>query len=76
MSLKTRRRSTKSIKTGTKIRTRSIRSTSIVIKIEAKTKKRTKREIKADIMIQVLIPLRNTMKRLRNFTLMHLNCSC
>lgn len=70
-----RRRSIKNTKTGTKIRTRSIRSTSIVKKIEAKTRKRRKRKTKTGIMILVLILQRNTMRRLVNFRLMHLLCS-
>lgn len=66
MSLKTRRKSTRSIRTGT----RSIRSTSTGIKTEVKIKTRTKRKIRVGIMIPVLIMARNTMERLRNFSLL------
>lgn len=70
-----RRRSIKNTKTGTKTRTRSIGSTNIVKKIEAKTNKRIKRKKKAGITILMLILQRNTMKRLTNFRLVHLICS-
>lgn len=72
--IKRRRRSIKSTKTGTRIRTRSTRSTNIVTKTEAKTKTRTKRKIKVGIVIPVLITQRNTMKRFKNFSLLHLHC--
>lgn len=78
VKIKTRRRSIRSTKTGgTRTRIRSIRSTNIVIKIEAKTKirTRTKRKIKVGIVIPVLITPRNTMIRFINFNFLHLYCS-
>jgi len=68
VSPRTRRGSIKSTKTEIRIRIRieSIKSTSTVIKTEVKIKTRRKRRIEAGIMILVLIPQRNTMKRLAN----------
>jgi hypothetical protein len=54
---------------STKTDTMSTRSTNIV----TKTKTRTKRKKKAGIVIPVLNNQRNTMKRLKIFSLLHLH---
>jgi hypothetical protein len=78
---KTKKRSIKSTKTGTRTRTKigSIRSTNIVTRTEAKTKTRIRRKrkikIKAGIVIPVLITQRNIMIRLKKFSLLHLYSS-
>lgn len=69
VSLKTRKRNTKSTKIETKRRIKSTRSTSIVIKIEVKIKTRRRKRIKVGIMIPPVITRRNTMKRLETYPL-------
>ena len=70
MNQRTRKRNTESTRTKTGKKIRSIRNTSIVIKIEVKIRIRKKRGIKVVIMIPVLNPQRNTTRRLAtNFAL-------
>lgn len=69
VSPKTKTGNIKSARTETRRRTKSIRSTNTVAKIEVKIKTRKRRRIKAGIMILVPITQRSTMKRLGNILL-------